>query len=431
MKKNQIGPWVLWVLVLAVIPLWFISYPETSIKGNLKPFFVFTSQITALIGFVLFALTFILSARIKCMEDYFGGLDKVYRIHHFMGRIALILLLMHPLMLATRWIPENINKFFWFLFPLHRRLEINLGSWALWGLIILMVITLVNKLPYDKWKITHKFMGIFFLLGIAHTYYLQLSFESNAPLMIYLTFFSLAGIIAWFYKSILFDWVVKKYKFKVVTIKKLNRKVMEIELSPENSKISYVPGQFYFFSFKAVDISKESHPYTVCNTTQEGNIMITVKALGDYTKQLYEALKPGATALLEGPYGRFDYRISKLNQVWISGGVGVAPFISWANDLLKASKTDLKVDFYYCVHKENEAYHLQVFKNLEGQMPGFNVHLIRDDRDGLLKAEMISNIHEKEIFICGPKLMRESLLPQIKKEGVKKQHIHYEDFDFS
>jgi predicted ferric reductase len=431
MSKSQIGLWIFWGAALLVIPLWLISFPETTIKHNLKPFFVYTSQITSLVGFVLFALTFILAARIRWLEDYFNGLDKMYHLHHSMARIAMVMLIVHPVMLALRWIPEDFSKTLWYLFPVHRRLEIDLGSWALWGLIILMVITLINKVPYDKWKLTHKFMGVFFILGISHIYLLDFSFDVNPALMAYLTFFSVAGVIAWIYKSILFDWVTKKYRYRVDTVHRLNDNVIEIELSPENSSINYVPGQFYFFSFRDTGLSRESHPYTVCNITQEGKITIIVKALGDYTRQLHKELKAGTTALLEGPYGRFGYRRGKRDQIWIGGGVGIAPFISWANDLLNKNKTDLKVDLYYCVNTESEAYHLHVFKNLEVQMQGFNVHLVRGDIEGFMNVNMISNIHEKEIFICGPKLMRESILPEIKKNGVLKQYIHYEDFDFS
>lgn len=61
----------------------------------------------------------------------------------------------------------------------------------------------------------------------------------------------------------------------------------------------------------------------------------------------------------------------------------------------------------------------------------FNVHLVREDIEGSLYVKMISNIPEKEVFICEPKLMRESLLPKFKKEGVQNQNIHYEDYDFS
>ncbi|MDZ7694282.1 MAG: FAD-binding oxidoreductase [Balneolaceae bacterium] len=75
------------------------------------------------------------------------------------------------------------------------------------------------------------------------------------------------------------------------------------------------PDSTFFFSFRDSDLSKESHPFTVCDESDKGQIKIMVKVLGDYTKQLYQNLKPGAVAHLEGPYGRFDYRKGKRKQV--------------------------------------------------------------------------------------------------------------------
>jgi len=429
--KNKLGSWICWGAVFTVIPLWLISFPETTIRHNLKPFYVYGSQVAALAGFALFALTFVLSARFKWLEDYFGGLDKMYHVHHTMGKAALLLLLIHPIMLALRWIPEDTGRLLWYLFPVHRQFEINIGSWALWGLILLMIFTLVIRLPYDKWKISHKFMGIFFILGVAHIYYLDLSFSSNPALMIYISFFSIAGITAWVYKSILFDFVVKKSRFRVDKVDRLNDKVIEIMLKPMDGVLSFIPGQFYFFSFRTSGISRESHPYTVCDMTKDGEITIMVKSLGDYTKQLHKELETGATALLEGPYGRFDYRNGKPNQIWIGGGVGIAPFISWANDLKRKNRTDLNVDLYYCVNTEKEATHLPLFRELEDQMETFRVDLIRADEEGFLKPSKIPRASEREIFICGPKEMRKSLLPELFKKGVSKKSIHFEDFDFS
>src|SRR5690606_8733563 len=108
---------------------------------------------------------FFLSTRIKWLEDHFGGLDKIYHMHHTTGKAAFFLMLFHPVMLALRWVPEDVNKTLWFLFPVHRRLEMNLGSWALWGIFLLMLVTLVIKIPYNKWKIAHKFLGVFFILA--------------------------------------------------------------------------------------------------------------------------------------------------------------------------------------------------------------------------------------------------------------------------
>ncbi len=247
----------------------------------------------------------------------------------------------------------------------------------------------------------------------------------------YLAVISFAGIAAWVYKSVLFDFVVNKSRFRVVKIDRLSDKVIEVVLKPMDEALSFIPGQFYFFSFRAEGISQESHPYTVCDVTSEGEITIMVKALGDYTKQLYRELESGATALLEGPYGRFDYRSGKPNQVWIGGGVGIAPFISWANDLKRKNRSDLNIDLYYCVNTEKEATHLPLFKELENQMETFRVNLIRADVEGFLKPGQIPRVSEREIFICGPKEMRKSLLPELFKKGVSKKTIHFEDFDFS
>jgi len=429
--KKKLGPWLFLGAVFMVIPLWLISFPETTIRHNLKPFYVYGSQLTAWAGFALFALTFVLSARLKWMEDYFGGLDKMYHFHHTMGKAALLLLLIHPVMLALRWIPEDTGRLLWYLFPVHRQFEINIGSWALWGLILLMIITLVIRLPYDKWKISHKFMGIFFLLGVAHIYYADLSMSTSPALTIYLSVFSMAGITAWVYKSIIFDLIAKKSRFQVAKVDRLNDKIIEIMLKPMDEVLSFIPGQFYLFSFHSPGISRESHPYTVCDVTKEGEITIVVKSLGDYTEQLHSELKTGATALLEGPYGRFDYRRGKRNQVWIGGGVGIAPFISWANDLRQQNKTDLNINLYYCVNTEKEATHLHLFRELENQMKTFRVNLIRADVEGFFNPGEISRVDEKVFFICGPREMRKAILPKLTTLRVPKSSIHFEDFDFS
>lgn len=168
----------------------------------------------------------------------------------------------------------------------------------------------------------------------------------------------------------------------MIEVDRLNDKVIEIELKPMDEVLSFIPGQFIFFSFHSSGISRESHPYTVCDMTNEGEITIVVKSLGDYTKQLHNELKTGAKALLEGLYGRFDYRRGKQDQVWIGGGVGIAPFISWANDLKRQNRTDLYINLYYSVNTEKEATHLHLLKELEGQMESFRLNLIRTDVEG-------------------------------------------------
>ena len=231
--KNIKNRYLALIVISIVLPifLWLLSFPSTTIKHNAFPISIYSSQLFAIIGFSLFAISFVLSTRIKWIEKYFGGLDKLYHKHHTVGKIAFFLLLFHPILLALRWIPNNLNKFFWYLLPVHRKLEIDLGAWSLVGLTVLILLTILIKIPYDKWKITHKFMGLFFVLGILHVFLIRNFFANNTLLAIYLIIISSFGLAAFIYKTILHKWVVKTHSFNVERIQKLSEKVMEITLT--------------------------------------------------------------------------------------------------------------------------------------------------------------------------------------------------------
>lgn len=428
-EKNRSLILILLVIVLPIF-LWALSFPQTTIKHNAYPIIVYSSQIFAVIGFSLFALSFMLSTRIKAIEIYFGGLDKLYRVHHTIGKLAFFMLLIHPIVLAVRWLPENVEKTLWYLLPVHRKLEINLGSSALLGLFTLLLFTLVIRLPYDKWKIMHKFMGLFFILGTAHVFGVDNFYQEKPFLAIYFIIIAFLGLAAFMYKAIFHKWTVKKHSFKVMEINRLNKEVMEVTLGESPFDFDYIPGQFCFFQFIKEGISMESHPFTICGSSKEGEISILVKSLGDYTINLHKRLGLNTPALVEGPYGCFDYKFGKEKQIWIGGGVGIAPFISWCRDLKKESVSGLEVDLYYCVNNETEAFHLDEFQKLEKVMPSFQVNLSCSDKTGFIKGGDIKDTKNKTIFICGPKEMRSALLKDFKALKVLKENIIFEDFDF-
>ncbi|GHA27129.1 iron reductase [Salinimicrobium marinum] len=430
LKQWLPGPWLFWGLVLLVLPLWMFSFPETTVKHNLKPTFVYASQIFSLLGFAFFALTFVLSTRSKFLEDMFGGLDRVYHFHKFTGKMAGLFLLLHPVFLALRWISEDLSKATWYLLPLHRRMEINLGSWSLMGILVLLIFTFIIKIPYDKWKISHKMLGFFFIPGIFHVF-LQNTFSGNPALRIYLSLLTAAGVLAWLYKSIFYDLLKEKTSYLVTSVERLNSKIMEIELSPQKEAERFLPGQFFFFSFLADYIPSESHPFTVCAQEKDSKIKIIVKSLGDYTSLLHRLLDTNVPVLLDGPYGRFTYNMAGNDQVWIAGGVGIAPFLSWANHLLAHPDQFLKVNLFYCVRRLPEATHLHIFQALEEQMLDFHVQVICETCEGLFEISGLCGIKNKDIFICGPGKMRKSFVKDLERMNIPKKQIHFEDFDFN
>ena len=201
------------------------------------------------------------------------------------------------------------------------------------------------------------------------------------------------------YKAIFHKWAVKKYSFRVMEINKFDKKVMEITLGESSTDFNYIPGQFCFFQFVNEGISMESHPFTICGSSKEGEINILVKSLGDYTNNLYKKLTMDSAVLVEGPYGCFDYKLGKKKQIWIGGGVGIAPFISWCRELEKNSMAELEVELYYCVNSEAEAFHLHEFQKLEKARPNFRVVLFCSDKSGFIKGSDIKDINNNSIFI--------------------------------
>jgi len=63
-------------------------------------------QVLGLVGMAMFALNLVLSARLKRLEGLFGGMNKIYIAHHILGGLAFVLLLLHPLFIVGKYLPN-------------------------------------------------------------------------------------------------------------------------------------------------------------------------------------------------------------------------------------------------------------------------------------------------------------------------------------
>ena len=77
-------------------------------------------------------------------------------------------------------------------------------------------------------------------------------------------------------------------------------------------------------------------------------------------------------AVIGGPHGRFSHWNGTDRQVWIAGGVGVAPFLSW----LRALDGHLphRVDFFYT--NDGEAPFAEEIRSIAGRHESLHAHLI-------------------------------------------------------
>src|SRR5437763_1467495 len=102
---RHTGWWFLGALCLVPVVMWAVMLPLSDRFGSPVTTVQSIGQVAALVGLSMFSFNLLLSTRIKFFEDLFGGLNKVFIAHHIIGGLALIALLIHPLMMAFRYVP--------------------------------------------------------------------------------------------------------------------------------------------------------------------------------------------------------------------------------------------------------------------------------------------------------------------------------------
>jgi len=143
------------------------------------------------------------------------------------------------------------------------------------------------------------------------------------------------------------------------------------------------------------------------------------------------ALKPGIKAKVAGPYGRFQRKSGGGPEVWIAAGIGVTPFVAWA-EALEANAPP--VWLFYCIKSRESAAHLDTLEAIAAANDGFNLVLVESGKAPRLTAATIAlsieaPVPEISAAFCGPKPMRETLQRDFQALGLRRSRFHFEEFE--
>ena len=157
-----------------------------------------------------------------------------------------------------------------------------------------------------------------------------------------------------------------------------------------------------------------------------------IKPLGDYTRGLAGRVKVGDNVIVEGPYGRFDFGEVSEDQVWVAGGVGVAPFLARLEMLAATDSAKGKVHFFYCVKNARDASFPDGLADL-CQRAGVELHLWIDDQYGQIQPDEIGQFVSKarNVWFCGPSRWASTLQAYFQRHcGLPPERFHREIFEF-
>lgn len=444
------------LLSFAPAVMWAIQNDNFS---NLDSFYSWMSaigEVAGLVGMIMYALNFILATRLRFLENLFGGLNRVYIAHHILGGLSLVLLLLHPVFLMLRSITDSVRTSALLIVPhdlspvsalfnpqaeehyqVLQQWAIFAGTIALLGLIGLIIVSMYIKLPYRVWLLSHKFMGLAFFIAGLHVLFISSDTSENGLLKFYILGLTALALISFVYRSLLGNILVRKYYYHVEYVAVEGGNVAHILLKPVKNPIHFKSGQFVFIRFKysgVQGISKEWHPFSISSGANTNFLRLSVKALGDYTASLVN-IKPGAIAEIEGAFGKFSYsNFKNKNQIWIAGGIGITPFLSMAQDLLK--EPNYRIDLYYSVKSTSELIDFQNLTEIARLSQNrFRIIPNVSETSGMLTVDKIEywsgGLAGKEIFICGPPPMMKALKAQLDAKNFPMSNVHSEEFAMS
>ena len=444
-------------LYVAPLLLWTGSAPLDTRFMDTSTTLTSVGVLFGLAGVSGFAMNLILGARLRFVEALFGGLERMYKAHRINGRVAFLLILTHGVLIFSSRASVSLDAGLDLLTP-GSGWTIFLGPVALLLMAIAIVLTLYVTMVNEVFVYVQRSFGFIFLLASFHVFTTPGAKASSMALTIYMAALALAGIAAWTYRSLFGNLLVRRHPYRVVLVVRRDESVTDIVMTPEAEPLRYTPGQFVFvnfrslalsrqfrplevttedrsavFSIRAGEVSNQFHPFSITSSPKEDELRITVKGVGDYTRALRE-LEAGALAIVEGPYGEFSHRhLPDRTQIWIAGGIGVTPFLSMARSL--EEDEELRADIYYAVETDEEALFLDELETIATRREGLRVIPVIREKVGYLTADKISEIsgglQGKDIMICGPPAMLETLRAQLISKGVSDERIHSEEFGFA
>ncbi|GAA0283779.1 ferredoxin reductase family protein [Rhodovulum strictum] len=372
----------------------------------------------------------ILAARPRLLEPVFGGLDRMYGVHKWLGISALILMILHDLVepeFGRRVRETGMGE-----------IAGDAGELVFHALIALVAISWFRRLPftgleipYQLWRFSHRFMGVLFAVVVFHQFFIDVPAGVDPSLSVLLNVFGLAGLFAWVHTQFL----APRLRRRDFTVSAIGRHgdTTAVTLRPKGRAMRWRPGQFVFFSAPEAGLS-EPHPFTISNAPhRDGTLTLSIKGLGGWTRRLPGALREGMSVQVEGPYGRFDFRRGGTRQIWLAGGIGITPFLAWAESLAESERRDIHL--VYCVRTPEEAIGLETLQ-VAARNPGFSFEVVATAGDGRLTADrLIASapfpVGEADLWFCGPTGLKDGILKGLAALGQAPRRVRFEHFEFA
>lgn len=438
-----------WGLGLLLSVLWFAAGPSVFQSKSFMSLRGAMVQYSGVIAMGAMSAAMMLALRPQWPERWFGGLDKMYRLHKWLGIAALVVAIIHWLWSqgpkwAVGWgllerpargkrppVADPLEAFFASL----RGSAEDVGEWAFYAAVLLIALALVKSFPYRLFYKTHRLLAVVYLVLVFHSVVLTTFDAWTTPLGVTMVLLLAGGTYAAVIVLLRRVGTDRQVRGTIASLHYYpGVRALEAEIDVPQGWPGHRPGQF---AFATSDASEGAHPYTIASgwNDEVRRITFIAKELGDHTGRLRERLHVGQEVKIEGPYGCFDFSDRQPRQIWIGGGIGVTPFIAAMKHRILERQRHPDVpppaaDLFHATADYDET----AIEKLKADASAANVrlHVFVDSRDGLLTGERIRaavpDWREASIWFCGPAGFGEALRRDFAANGLPVEERFHQEF---
>ncbi len=303
-------------LLVGLTGLWFMADGLHVSPFDYRAFRVAAIQLTGILALGAMCVATLLAARPRWLEGVFGGLDKMYRLHKWLGITVLLTSVGHWWFTTGSHLfsggsgphgPRGAPPAAQSLIASLRGPAHPVGEWGFYILLALVLVALLSRIPYRWFVWSHILTTPVFLALVFHGVLLATPAYWAQPVGWALGALCIAGVAA--------AVVVLGRRLGILrgaggTVEAQTwypeLRVLETVIALDDRWTGHRPGQFAFVTTSPFE---GAHPFSIASEwdPDKRRIVFIAKELGDYTARLREEFRPGRRVAVEGPYGRFDF----------------------------------------------------------------------------------------------------------------------------
>ncbi|MFZ1993601.1 MAG: ferredoxin reductase family protein [Solirubrobacteraceae bacterium] len=394
-----------------------------------------SGRLSGLVGTYAMLIVVLLAGRVPVVERTLGQ-DRLTRWHRKLAPWSLVLIAAHGVLITAGYAQSArtgmLHQFGLLLTTYPGILAATVAFLLLMAAGLTSARIARRRMRYETWWAVHLYTYLALALSFSHQLATGASFVGHPVTRIVWTVLWLgtAGTVL-VYRVVLPLWRSAFHSLRVVEVRPEAPGVVSVLLKGRRlHRLPLSGGQFFQWRFLKRGMWWQAHPYSVSAVPDPPYLRFTVKNLGDHSGAL-ASIEPGTRVAIEGPYGAFTADARDTDQVALIGaGVGITPLRALLEDL----PADVDATMIVRAHAAEDVIHRDELDALMTQRGG-ELHEVLGSRGQVPFIELtldrlIPDLHQRDVFICGPTGFTASVREAARHLGVSDERIHHETFAF-